>query len=235
MSLPNININELIDLLGRFYDQYGYLIVFLSTLAENTALLGLALPGNSLALLGAFYAREGTLNLGWVIFFATLGTVLGYHVDYLLGRFALERLLKRWSMSRLGRRLRLAGRVRLARRMLTRHGGKAILFSHVIGHVRSFVALSAGLTRMRYTRFLLFEIVAALLWNTIYSLVGYFIAVELNLLQAFFVRAGWLMLGGLVVLFLAWQLWKRHGRRRRKQARRFSQRMKQKHALQRER
>lgn len=232
MSLPNININEWIDLLGKFYDQYGYLIVFLSTLAENTALLGLALPGNSLALLGAFYAREGTLNLGWVIFFATSGTVLGYHADYLFGRFALERLLKRWSVSRLGRRLRLAGRIRLSRRMLIRHGGKAILFSHVIGHLRSFVALSAGLTKMRYARFLLFEIVAALLWNTIYSLVGYFIAVEIDLLQTFFERVGWLMLAGIVVLFLAWQLWKWHNRRRRKQTRRSSQRVKQTRMLQ---
>jgi membrane protein DedA with SNARE-associated domain len=219
MSIPNIRIDELIDLLGKFYDQYGYLIVFLSTLAENTALLGLVLPGNSLALLGAFYAREGTLNVGWVIFFATLGTVSGYHVDYLFGRFALERLLKRWSVSRPGRRLRLAGRIRLSRKMLTRHGGKAILFSHAIGHLRSFVALTAGLTRMRYSRFLLFEIVAALLWNTIYSLVGYFIAVEIDLLQAFFERAGWIILGGLVVLFLTWQLWKRRGRRRGKQRR----------------
>ncbi len=219
MSIPNIRIDELIDLLGKFYDQYGYLIVFLSTLAENTALLGLLLPGNSLALLGAFYAREGTLNVGWVIFFATSGTIFGYHVDYLFGRFALERLLKRWSVSRPGRRLRLAGRIRLSRKMLTRHGGKAILLSHTIGHLRSFVALTAGLTRMHYSRFLLFEIAAALLWNTIYSLVGYFIAVEIDLLQAFFERAGWIILGGLVVLFLAWQLWKRRGRRRGKQRR----------------
>src|SRR5207247_11365321 len=68
------------------YDQYGYLIVFLGTLGENTALLGLLLPGNSLALLGAFYARLGTLQIGWVIFFAWLGTLIGYHIDYLIGR-----------------------------------------------------------------------------------------------------------------------------------------------------
>ena len=71
--------------------------------------------------------------------------------------------------------------------------------------------------------FLLFETVAALLWNSIYSLIGYFIAVEIDLLQLFFERAGWIMLGGVVVLFLAWQLWKRRGRRRRKQARRMKQ------------
>ncbi|WP_040447567.1 hypothetical protein [Ktedonobacter racemifer] len=83
-------LHNVIEWLKLYYDQYGYLIVFLSTLSENTALLGLVLPGNSLALLGAFYARIGTLNLGLVIFFATMGTIADYHVDYLLGRFALK-------------------------------------------------------------------------------------------------------------------------------------------------
>jgi membrane protein DedA with SNARE-associated domain len=68
--------------------------VFLGTLGENTAFPGLLLPGNSLALLGAMYARLGTLQLGWVILLATLGTVLGYHIDYLFGRFVLARLIK---------------------------------------------------------------------------------------------------------------------------------------------
>ena len=228
MRIPTIPLDDLISLLENFYDHYGYLIVFLSTFAENTAVLGLVLPGNSLALLGAFYARLGTLNLGWVIFFSTFGTVLGYHVDYLLGRFALARLLTRWSAGRFGRRLRLAGRLRLSRSMLSKHGGKAILLSHTIGHLRSFVAMSAGLTHMSYARFVLFEIIAALLWNTIYSLIGYFITVEINLLRLFFERAGLVIAAILVVLFVAWQFWKRRNRH----ARRSSQRVQQKSALQ---
>src|SRR5205085_2868372 len=113
-SMPTLSLNEWIRLLGEFYDQYGYLVVFLGTLGENTALLGLLLPGNSLALLGAAYARLGTLNLGWVVLFASLGTILGYHIDYLLGWFVLVRVASGWSTSRLGRRIRLAGRLRLA-------------------------------------------------------------------------------------------------------------------------
>jgi membrane protein DedA with SNARE-associated domain len=231
MSIPTINVEDLIHLLGTFYDQWGYLIVFLSTFAENTALLGLVLPGNTLALLGAFYARIGTLNLGWVIFFSTIGTVAGYHIDYLFGRFALEHFLTRWGTSRLGLRLRLAGRIRLSRRMLTRHGGKTILISHIIGHLRSFVALSAGLTHMRYARFLLFEIIAALLWNTLYSLIGYFVAVEIDLLQLFFERAGWIILGVLGILFVGWQIWKRRVQQKRR-SKRFLQRVKQQKMLQ---
>jgi membrane protein DedA with SNARE-associated domain len=82
--MPTLPFHEWIKLLGELYDQYGYLIVFLGTLGENTAVLGLLLPGNSLALLGASYARLGTLDLGWVILLASLGTVLGYHVDYFI-------------------------------------------------------------------------------------------------------------------------------------------------------
>lgn len=185
-----IPLQEWIRALASLYDTWGYLFVFLGTLGENTAFLGLFLPGGTLALLGAFYARLGTLNLGLVIVFAWLGTVLGYHCDYLFGRFVLGRVLPRWTASRLGRRIRLAGRMRLARMFLTRHGGKAILVSHLIGHLRSFIALSAGLTRMAYLRFLLFELLAALLWNTGYSLIGYFVAVEVDTLQMLIERAG---------------------------------------------
>jgi membrane protein DedA with SNARE-associated domain len=200
-----LDIDQWIELLGTLYDRWGYLIVFLGSLFENTALLGLFLPGASLALLGAFYAQQGTLQLGWVIFFAWAGAVLGYHADYLLGRLLLTRLLGRWGDSWLGRRLRLNARVRLGGRFLTRHGGKAILLSHVVGHVRSFVALSAGATHMTYRRFLAFELVAALIWNTAFCLLGYFAGTERERLQLLLERSGWVVLAVVVALLVGWR------------------------------
>ncbi len=188
------SVEDWIAALGAWYDTYGYALVFCGALAENTVLLGLILPGGTLAALGAFYARVGTLNLIWVIALAWLGTVLGYHVDYLLGRYALGRFLTRWSETPLGRRLRLAGRVRLARAFLARHGGKAILLSHTAGHLRSFVALSAGATRMSYVRFLAFEMIASLLWNSVFCLVGYLVGAELDRLLAILGKLGWISL-----------------------------------------
>lgn len=199
------DINAWIEALGKLYDQYGYLIVFLGAMAENTAFLGLVLPGGTLALLGAFYARQGTLSLGLVILFAWLGTVVGYSLDYLLGRFLLSRLVERWGASPLGRRMRLVARLRQARAFLAKHGGKAILLSHTVGHVRSFVALTAGATRMRYPRFLAFELVAALLWNTGYSLLGYFLGAQRERIQMLIERSGWVMLALVVALYLFWR------------------------------
>ena len=205
-------LHEWIKLLSAFYDQYGYLTVFLGTLGENTALLGLLLPGNSLALLGAVYARLGSLNLGWIIVLASLGTVLGYHIDYLLGRFLLARVATRWSASKFGRRIRLAGRLRLASRLIAKHGGKAILMSHLIGQLRSFVALSAGMTGMRYRRFLGYELLAATLWNAAFCSLGYLLAAEVDRLQMLVNRGGWVFLGLLVLLFLAWRIFSRRAK-----------------------
>lgn len=200
------DVGHWIDELGTLYEHWGYLLVFLGALGENTALLGLILPGGTLALLGAFYARQGTLNIGWVILLAWLGTVLGYHADYLIGRFLLEGVATRLGATRIGRRLRLAGRLRLARQLLSRHGGKAILISHTVGHIRSFVALSAGATRMRYRRFLAFELIAALLWNVAYGVAGYLLGSERERLQVAIERAGWAIFAGLVALYLAWRV-----------------------------
>lgn len=221
MPLPNIQ--EWLDWLGQLYQHYGYLTVLLGTLGENTAFLGLFLPGNSLALLGALYARLGTLQLGWVIFFATLGTVLGYHVDYLFGRFVLVRAASRWGAGKMGRRIRLAARLRLGRRLLRKHGGKAILLSHLIGHLRSFVALSAGMTCMNYRRFLAYELVAATLWNTAFCLFGYLLAGEIGRLQLLMERAGWLIIAILIVLFLAWRFARKRVKQRLLQRRRAKQ------------
>lgn len=198
-------LNAWIDSLGQLYDRFGYLLVFLGSLGENTALLGLVLPGGSLALLGAFYARQGTLSLLWVIFFAWIGTVLGYHADYLLGRFVLARVAGPVTQSRFGRRFHLAGRLRQARMLLWKHGGKAIFISHTVGHIRSFVALTAGATHMRYLRFLTFELIAALLWNTGYCLLGYFLGAQRETLQTVIERGGWAIVGALIAAYLIWR------------------------------
>lgn len=201
-----IDIRQWIDGLGIIYEHWGYLLVLLGALGENTALLGMVLPGGTLALLGAFYARQGTLNLGWVILFAWLGTVAGYHLDYLMGRYLLGHIVAWGSQSRLGLRLRLAGRVRLARALLFKHGGKMILLSHAIGHIRSFVALSAGAARMRYKRFLAFELVAALLWNVGYALLGYFLGTQREQLELLLTRGGWVLASVLIVAFVVWRV-----------------------------
>ena len=208
-----LDIDQWLDALETLYDDYGYLIVLLGALGENTAVVGLFLPGGTLALLGGFYAQQGTLHLAWVIGCAWLGTVLGYHIDYLIGRLLLARLLRQWGGTWLGRRLRLTARLRWGRRFLARHGGKAILLSHVVGHIRSFVALSAGAAPMRYRRFLAYELIAALVWNTGFCLLGYVAGTQREQLVQLVERSSWVLLAVFVALLIGWR-WMRRGQAR---------------------
>jgi membrane protein DedA with SNARE-associated domain len=209
-----LDLRQWFEALGAIYDRHGYALVFFGALGENTALVGLFLPGSALALLGGFYARAGTLNLAWVILLTWWAMVLGYQVDYLIGRFLLARAAERWGPTTFGQRLRLAGRLRLARALLARHGGKAILLSHASGHIRSFVALSAGASRMSYRRFLAFELGAALLWSVTFCLAGYLAGAERDRLQPLIERSGWVILALLILLYIAWRLLRAHGKRR---------------------
>jgi membrane protein DedA with SNARE-associated domain len=108
----------------------------------------------------------------------------------------------------------------MGRMFLARHGGKAILLSHIVGHVRSFVALSAGMTHMRYRRFLSFELVAALLWNTLFSLLGYFAGAERERLQLLIERSGLAVFAVLAVVFIVWRVLSARRVNRRRMARR---------------
>ncbi|WP_052887510.1 DedA family protein [Thermogemmatispora carboxidivorans] len=203
--------------LEQFYEQYGYAAALLGAFTENTALLGLLLPGGSLALLAAFLARQGQLDIVAVFLCVWLGTVLGYHCDYLIGRLLLAQTVLLHLPAHLDRRWRLTARLRLARRWLQRHGGKAILFSHLVGHMRSLTALSAGMLAMRYRRFLLWELLAAGLWSLLYCGLGYWLASEYALLSRLLKGSGWaagLLLAGIVIGWLAWRLGRKHWRRR---------------------
>jgi membrane-associated protein len=78
--------------------------------------------------------------------------------------------------------------------------------------MRSVTALSAGMTRMNYLRFLFYELVAASLWNTVFSFLGYFIAGEIEQLQLVIERVGWVLLGIFLLVFLLWRLYRRRRR-----------------------
>jgi len=176
---------NLMDLLRGAYGAWGYPIILAGALLENTALLGLVLPGGSLVLLGAVYAQQGVLSLPLVVACGWIGMILGTSADFALGRWGV-----RSSLWRTHGQARLEPKLAEAGRFLVRHGVWALLVAHFIGHVRSFVAITAGMSRLPYRRFLFYEAIAALAWNLVWVLAGYLVGTNLGLLQRFAGGAG---------------------------------------------
>jgi len=179
------DLYPLLDAVRAAYAEWGYALVFLGALLENTILLGLILPGGTVVLLGAVYAQQGAMSLPLVLLLAWTGMVLGTSADYLLGRFGLRRFLA-------GRLLmtKLEPRLAEAERYLERYGAVAFLLAHFIGHIRSFLAITAGTSRLPIRRFLLYEGTAALVWNGAFVGAGYLLGENTEQLQRLVSGAG---------------------------------------------
>lgn len=202
-------MSELVDFLKDYYASWGYLIVLAGAYLENTALLGLLLPGGTLILLGAFYAKLGYLWLPGVIILGCIGMFLGSSTDYWLGRLGLHRVFMKtrfWS--------RIEAGLEKARAFLDKHGGFAIFLSHFIGHIRAFVALTAGASKYPYRNFALLDIGAAFVWNIIFCVLGYLLADNIELVERLYARFGIGLLIVGVVVFIGWRIWQIYRKRK---------------------
>lgn len=202
-----VDVSALLATGLTLYERFGYLLVLLGAWMEHSLILGVVVPGGTLVSLGGAAARLGSLQLPLTIFVGALGMVAGASTDYWLGRSGLATLLLR---SRFGPRLR--PRLDRAADVLRRHGWWAITLVHALGAGRSAMAVTAGACRMPFWRFVLCEVPAAALWSTFFTLLGYGLATNLDLILSLVRRAGLVILLLLLVFVLV-----RWTRRRRAQ------------------
>jgi undecaprenyl-diphosphatase len=165
-------VERIIDFLRPFMSApWGYLIVGTATFLENSVGAGVIVPGETVVILGGFYARVGDLLVPWVAFAAVLGAVLGDNTGYLIGRHYGRGLLERH-----GRRLLITpDRLERADRYYEAHGGKTVFLGRFVPVVRSVGCILAGVAHMHWRRFFLYDVAGALLWGIGHTLLGYFL------------------------------------------------------------
>lgn len=173
---------SVITLLGT----WGYLIVFLAAFLESSAFLGLLVPGESIVVIAGVLASQGYLELGDCITVISLGAVLGDTAGYGLGR-----VFGRDYFKRHGRFLFIkAKHLDKAVSYFQRHGGKTIFFGRFIGFFRAMAPFAAGVSKMPYGRFLVFNVTGGVLWATSFTLLGYFFALSWKAAEKWVGRTG---------------------------------------------
>jgi len=148
---------------------YGYLAVFIFIAIEST---GIPFPGETMLLIAAIYAgTTHQLSIPLVIVAAALGAVMGDNLGFLAGRVWGYRLLSRY-----GRFIRIDERqLKLGQYLFMKHGSKVVFFGRFVAVLRAWAAFLAGTNRMRWSRFLLFNILGGVIWATLFGLGGYFL------------------------------------------------------------
>jgi membrane protein DedA with SNARE-associated domain len=152
---------------------YGYLAVFIVVGIES---IGIPVPGETMLVTAAIYAgTTHRLSIAWVIAAAAAGAIVGDNIGYLIGRSGGYRLLRRY-----GRYIRLdEDRLRLGQYLFDKHGSKVVFFGRFISVLRIFAAFLAGVNRMHWRRFLIFNAAGGIIWSTIYGVAAYLLGQQL--------------------------------------------------------
>jgi membrane-associated protein len=157
--------------LGEIIADYGtwtYLILFVIVFIETGLVVMPFLPGDSLLFAAGAFAATGTLYLWGVFVLLAFAAILGDTVNYWIGhrigpRVFREdvRFLKREYLER-------------TQRFYEKHGGKTIFLARFIPIIRTFAPFVAGVGTMRYGKFIVYNVVGALVWTSLFTFAGYF-------------------------------------------------------------
>lgn len=162
---------HLTELLARF-DIWIYAILFLVIFAETGLVVTPFLPGDSLLFaLGALAAVDasGTLTPWWLTILLTLAAVLGNSTNYAIGAAIGTRAFSgRYRFINVEYLRRTEG-------WFARHGAMTIVLSRFAPIVRTFAPFVAGIGRMHYGRFQVYNCLGAVLWVNLFVWAGYLI------------------------------------------------------------
>ncbi|MFN7683956.1 MAG: DedA family protein [Oligoflexia bacterium] len=162
--------------LGQWAAQMGpglYLLLFGVVFCETGLVVTPFLPGDSLLFAtGALVALPETgLGLELMIFLLIVAAILGDAVNYWVGARLGQQLMARAAA---GSRLVRKEHLERTKEFYERYGAKTIVIARFVPIVRTFAPFVAGLGKMNYRRFALFNVTGAVLWVTGFVLAGYF-------------------------------------------------------------
>jgi len=158
---------SILDFLRDAVVHYGYWAVATALLLENT---GIPVPGETILLLASFLAySQHELQLQWIIVIATAAATLGDNLGFTLGFYGGRRLLERYqSFFRIQKDTLEKGE-----RLFAHYGAVTVFFARFVFGMRIIAGPMAGVLRMPWRRFLIFNFLGALVWVTVISGAGY--------------------------------------------------------------
>lgn len=171
------------ELLREFFVDHGYLTVFLALMVENA---GIPVPGETVLLFASFLAYdEGSMRLGWIIGIGIVACTLGDNIGYWIGRRGGRPLLEKYQKV-----FKISDRsIARGEGLFERFGSVTIFFARFVFGMRIIAGPLAGVLRMRWPRFALFNFLGAALWVSVISTIGYLFGEHWNRLIQFIGRA----------------------------------------------
>lgn len=148
----------------------GYIGLFAIVFAESGLFFGFFLPGDSLLFTAGFVASQGGLNILILVPLLFVAAVTGDNVGYAFGRRVGEKIFTRKES-----RFFKPAHVTRAHEFFLKYGKKAIFLARFVPIVRTFTPIVAGVAKMPYADFFLYNLIGGATWTGSMLLFGYFL------------------------------------------------------------
>ena len=152
-----------------------YVFIFLVSLLESLALVGLLIPGTVVMFGIGALVGVGSIRLQPTLVSAALGAISGDAISYWIGHFYQDRLKNMWPFSR------YAHLLDEGENFFRNHGGKSVFLGRFIGPIRPIIPLVAGIMDMPVFYFTFVNIISAVGWAFVYVIPGVILGTSLTI------------------------------------------------------
>ena len=180
-------------------EAYGLILVFLLVAVEGC---GVPLPGETALITAAVLAGSGRFNIAEVIAVAAAGAIVGDNTGYWIARLGGRNALAKIPLARdaLGKLLPKG------ERFFVRHGAKTVVIARFVAGLRITAAWLAGLSRMLWRRFFVYNAAGGIAWATTIGLAAYFFGqAAVNAVEKYGLYAALAITAVAVVVFLGYR------------------------------
>ncbi len=194
---------ETIEFIKWCLDNLNYWTITLLMAIESSVI---PLPSELVVPPAAYKAAAGELNIYLVVFFSTLGALLGSLANYYLAMVIGRPIVYRFANSRFGHMLMLNEEtVKKTEAFFDNNGAISIFTGRLLPGVRHLISIPAGLSRMNLPKFILYTTLGAGIWNIILAAIGYYLesVVPKEMLMSKVMEYSHIVTIGLVVLGVA--------------------------------
>lgn len=192
---------QLIEIFVQFISSAGYWGVMLLMVGESMIL---PIPSEGVMPFAGFLIFDGQMTWAGVIFFSTLGSMIGSIISYYLGKHYGRPLIVKYGKFLLLNEHHLA----LTEKFFAKYGEKTIFVSRFIPVVRHFISIPAGAAAMNLGRFSLYTLAGATLWNTFLTYLGFHLGSRWELVQTYSEKLDIVVIAVLVGAAAYW-VWER--------------------------
>lgn len=168
------NTKGFLELFVQNHGTWIYGLLFLIVFCETGLVVLPLLPGDSLLFTAGVLAGNvnNNLDVGLIIILLIIAALLGDNTNYFIGKFLAKK----------GEGAKLFGLFTIKKEYIDKthsfyekHGSFAIIVARFVPIVRTFAPFVAGIGSMKYSRYITFCIIGAILWVTVITLAGYFL------------------------------------------------------------